>query len=86
MCSSYNEWLLVDIVHVQGHQVLPAAQVETALVLIHQQDAVVTGVEGEGEGPRCSGVQQLWGGERPTSPHTRIDAHMHRHTHTETQT
>lgn len=61
--------------HVQGHQVLPAAQVETALVLVHVQDAVVTGVEGEGEGTDCSGVQQLCGGERRIDAQICIDTH-----------
>ena len=45
--------------HVQSHQVLPAAQVQTALVLVHQEDAVVAGVEGETEGPRCSCVHEF---------------------------
>lgn len=58
VCTHY-EGLLVDIVHVQSHQVLPAAQVQTALILIHQEDAVVAGVEGETEGPRCPRVHQL---------------------------
>lgn len=62
MCvPTHNERLLVDVVHVQGHQVLPAAQVETALVLVHQEDAVVAGVEGETERPRCPSVHQLCG-------------------------
>lgn len=46
--------------HVQGHQVLPAAQVEPALVLVHQQDPIVAGVEGEAEGSRRFCVRQLW--------------------------
>lgn len=36
--------------HVQSDQVLPAAHVQPALILVHQQDAVVAGVEGETEG------------------------------------
>ena len=56
---TYDERLFVDIVHVQGHQVLPAAQVQTALILIHQEDAVVAGVEGETEGSRCPRVHQF---------------------------
>lgn len=57
--STHYEGLLVDVVHVQGHQILPAAQVQTALVLIHQEDAVVAGVEGETEGPRRPRVHQF---------------------------
>lgn len=56
---TYDEGLFVDVVHVQGHQVLPAAQVQTALILIHQQDAVVAGVEGETEGSRRPRVHQF---------------------------
>ena len=56
---THDERLLVDVVHVQSHQVLPAAQVQPALVLVHQQDAVVAGVEGETERPRRPGVHQL---------------------------
>lgn len=58
ICTHY-ERLLVDIVHVQSHQVLPAAQVQTALILIHQEDTVVAGVEGETEGPCCSCVHEF---------------------------
>lgn len=44
--SSYNERLLVDILHVQGDEVLAAAQVKAALVLVHVEDPVIAGVEG----------------------------------------
>lgn len=57
--STHYERLLVHIVHVQSHQVLPAAQVQAALILIHEEDAVVAGVEGEAEGPRRPRVHQL---------------------------
>lgn len=59
----YNEWLLVDILHVQRHYVFAAAQVKAALVLVHVEDSVVAGVEGKAEwsdGPR---LQQLCGEE-----------------------
>lgn len=72
---THYEWLLVDILHVQSHQVLPAAQVQTALILIHQEDAVVAGVEGETEGPRCPCVHQFCA-ERVAS--------FTKHTHTKT--
>lgn len=62
--STHYERLLVHVVHVQSHQVLPAAQVQPALVLVHQEDAIVAGVEGEAEGSRCLCVRQLWGGNR----------------------
>lgn len=58
VCTHY-ERLLVHIVHVQSHQVLPAAQVKATLILIHQEDAVVAGVEGETEGSSCPCVHQL---------------------------
>lgn len=57
---THYERLFVDVVHVQRHQVLPAAQVQAALVLVHQEDAVVAGVEGEAEGPRCPRVHQFF--------------------------
>lgn len=61
LCTHY-ERLLVDILHVQGHQVLAAAQVEAALVLVHMEDAVVAGVEGEAEGTSGSCVHQFCAG------------------------
>lgn len=77
--SSYNEWLLVDVLHVQSHHVLPAAQVEAALVLVHVQDAVVTGVEGETERTDCLGLQKL-------CTQTQTDRKAHRQTDRQRQT
>lgn len=57
--STHYERLLVDVVHVQGDQVLPAAEVQPTLVLVHQEDPIVAGVEGETEGPRCFRIRQL---------------------------
>lgn len=59
--STHYERLLVHVVHVQSDQVLPAAQVQPTLVLVHQEDAIVAGVEGEAEGSRCLCIRQLWG-------------------------
>lgn len=44
--ASYNERLLVNVLHVQGNEVLAAAQVKTALILVHVEDPVIAGVEG----------------------------------------
>lgn len=41
-----NERLLVNVLHVQGDEVLAAAQVKTALILVHVEDPVIAGVEG----------------------------------------
>lgn len=57
----YNEWLLVDVLHVQRDYVFTAAQVKAALVLVHVQDSVVAGVEGEAEWPDGPRLQQLCG-------------------------
>lgn len=59
----YNEWLLVDVLHVQGHYIFAAAQVKAALVLVHVEDSVVAGVEGEAEWPDGPRFQQLCGGK-----------------------
>lgn len=61
---THYERLLVDVVHVQSDQVLPAAQVQPPLVLVHQEDAVVAGVEGETEGSRRFCIRQLCGERR----------------------
>lgn len=58
---AYNEWLLVDVVEIQGHQEVSCPQVEPLLVLIHQQDPIVTGVEGKAKRTGSAGLQQLWG-------------------------
>lgn len=57
--STHYEGLFVNIVHVQSHQVLPAAQIQATLILIHEEDAVVAGVEGETEGSCCPCVHQF---------------------------
>lgn len=44
--SPYNERLLIDVLHIQGDEVLAAAQVKTALILVHVEDPVITSVEG----------------------------------------
>lgn len=44
--SPYYERLLIDVLHVQGDEVLAAAQIKTALILVHVEDPVIAGVEG----------------------------------------
>ena len=46
---SYYERLLVDVVQVQGQDVVLAAHVHAVVVLIHAQDPVVRGVQQVGE-------------------------------------
>lgn len=56
--GSYDERLLVDVVQVQREDVVLAAHVHAVVVLVHQEDAVVGGVEQEGEVvSRASGLQ-----------------------------
>lgn len=55
----YYKRLLVDVLHVQRDYVFAAAQVKAALVLVHVEDSVVAGVEGEAEGPDAPRLQQL---------------------------
>lgn len=57
----YNEGFLVDVLHVQRDYVFAAAQVKAALVLVHVEDPVVAGVEGEAEWPDGPRLQQFCG-------------------------
>lgn len=67
--SPYNERLLVDVLHVEGDEVLPAAQVKTTLILVHVEDPVIAGVKGQAEWSCCPSVHQIWRGiERQTLP------------------
>lgn len=57
--GAYDERLLVDVVQVQREDVVLAAHVHAVVVLVHQQDAVVGGVEQEGEVVSRAGGLQL---------------------------
>ena len=61
---SYYEWLLVDVVQVQGQQVVLAAHVHAVVVLVHAQDPVVWRVEQEGEVVGGAGGPQLCRGKK----------------------
>lgn len=60
MSFAYNKRFLVDVLHVQRHEVLAATQVKTSLILVHVENSIVTGVEGEAERSYCPSVHQLW--------------------------
>lgn len=46
---SYNEWLLVDVMQVQREDIIFAAHVHAIVVLVHEQDPIVGGVQQKGE-------------------------------------
>jgi len=56
---SYNMRLLVDVVEVQGQDVVLAAHVHAVVVLVHAQDPVVGRVEDVGEVMSGTGGSQL---------------------------
>lgn len=56
---SYNERLLIDVVQVQREDVVLAAHVHAVVVLVHEEDAVVGGVQQEGEVVSGAGGLQL---------------------------
>lgn len=68
--TAYDEGLAVDVVQVQREDVVLAAHVHAVVVLVLQQDAVVTGVEQEVEEVRGAGGLQLCGGQWGTRQHT----------------
>lgn len=66
---AYDEGLAVDVVQVQGEDVVLAAHVHAVVVLVLQQDAVIAGVEQEVEEVRGAGGLQLCGADGHTSTH-----------------
>lgn len=65
--TAYDEGLAVDVVQVQREDVVLAAHVHAVVVLVLQQDAVVTGVEQEVEEVCGAGGLQLCGANGHTS-------------------
>lgn len=61
--AAYDEGLAVDVVEVQREDVVLAAHIHAVVVLILQQDAVVTGVEEEVEKVCCACCLQLYRGK-----------------------
>lgn len=56
---SYDMWVLVDVMEVQGQDVVLAADIHAVMVLVHTQDPVVGGVEEVGEVMSSTGGSQL---------------------------
>lgn len=52
---SYDERLLVDVVQVQGKDIIFAAHIHAVVVLIHAKDPIVGRVEQKGEVMSCAG-------------------------------
>lgn len=61
---SYNERLLVDVMQVQGQDVVLTANVHAVMVLVHTQDTVVRRVEQVGKVLGSAGGPQLCREER----------------------
>lgn len=61
--AAYDEGLAVDVVEVQREDVVLAAHIHAVVVLVLQQDAVVTGVEEEVEEVCCACRLQFYGGK-----------------------
>lgn len=78
---SYDMWVLVDVMEVQGQDVVLAANVHAVVVLIHTQDPVVGRVEEVGEVMSSTGGSQLCGGTEIHPLKTAV-VHMHIFTHT----
>lgn len=53
-------WVLVDVVEVQGQDVVLAADIHPVVVLVHTQDPVVGGVEEVGKVLSGAGRSQLY--------------------------
>lgn len=47
--ASYDERLLVDVVQIQGEDIIFAAHIHAVVVLIHAKDPIVGGVQQKGE-------------------------------------
>ena len=81
--SSYNMRVLVDVMEVQGQDVVLAADVHAVMVLVHPQDPVVGRVEDVGEVMSGAGGSQLCL-ETEIRPLMTAVVHMHIFTHTHT--
>lgn len=80
---SYNMRVLVDVMEVQGQDVVLAADVHAVMVLVHTQDPVVGRVEDVGEVMSGAGGSQLCLGTEICPLMTAV-VHMHIFTHTHT--
>ena len=81
--SSYNMRVLVDVMEVQGQDVVLAADIHAVMVLVHPQDPVVGRVEDVGEVMSGAGGSQLCL-ETEIRPLMTAVVHMHIFTHTHT--
>lgn len=63
---SYNMWVLVDVMEVQGQDVIFTANVHAVMILIHTQDSVVGRVEEIGKVMSSAGGSQLCGKQKYT--------------------
>lgn len=78
---SYNMRVLVDVMEVQGQDVVLAANVHAVMVLIHTQDPVIGRVEEVGKVMSGTGRSQLCL-ETEIYPLMTAAVHMHISTHT----
>lgn len=78
---SYDMWVLVDVMEVQGQDVVLAADIHAVMVLVHTQDLVVGRVEEVGEVMSGTGGSQLCT-ETEIHPLMTAVVHMHIFTHT----
>lgn len=74
-------WVLVDVMEVQGQDMVFAANVHTVMVLIHTQNPVVGRVEEVGKVMSSTGRSQLCM-ETEIYPLMTAAVHMHISTHT----
>lgn len=82
---SYNMWVLVDVMEVQGQDVILASNVHAVMVLIHTQDPVVGCVEEVGEVMSSTSGSQLCLETEIYSLKDSCGAHAHFHPHMRTQ-
>lgn len=87
---SYNERLLVDVMQVQGQDVVLTANVHAVMVLVHTQDTVVGRVQQVGKVLGSASGPQLCrerGGTREQCIHLgqKIAVHKHSNTHMHAQ-
>lgn len=77
---SYDMWVLVDVMEIQGQDVVLAANIHAIMVLIHTQDPVVRRVEEVGEVMSGTSRSQLCL-EMKIYPLMAAVVHMHNFTH-----